>query len=113
MAVSVDGRTASEALRRDLDLPFPILCDTDRRVVQEWDLYNPLEKGGIAKPAVFIIERDRTVSYVTIDKVAARVPASEILLVLRSKQGDHQARRRTYIPQPADWFRGLRNLLRR
>jgi peroxiredoxin len=112
-AVSVDAEKTSEALRRELDLPFPILCDTDRRVVQEWDIYNPREKGGIAKPASFVVERDRTVRYATIDSVAMRVPASEMLLVLQSMPEGRQVRRKMYIPRLAEWFRGISNLIRR
>ena len=112
-AVSVDSQQQSEALRRELDLPFPILCDTDHRVIQEWDIYNAREKGGIAKPASFVIERDRTVRYATIDSVAMRVPASEMLLALLSMREGQQIRRKTYIPRLAEWFRGISNLIRR
>jgi peroxiredoxin len=108
VAVSVDPPSKSEALRRELELPFPILCDTERRVIREWGVYNPLEKGGIAKPAVFVIDRGVTVRYSRVDDVARRVPPSEILRVLRSSEGQPM-RPRTYIPRFADFFRGLRN----
>ena len=110
VAISVDPPKVSEALQRDLNLPFPILCDTERRVVQEWDIYNPREKGGIAKPAAFVVERDRTVRYATVDRVVTRVPASEMILVLQSAREGRPARRRTYIPRLADWVRGIGNL---
>ena len=55
VAVSVDAPDKSEALRVDLPLPFSLLCDTERRVVRDWGIYNSGEKGGIAKPAVFIL----------------------------------------------------------
>jgi hypothetical protein len=60
----VDAPEKSEAVRQQLRLPFPILSDRERRVVQEWDIYNPKEKGGIARPAVFILAPDRTVGSV-------------------------------------------------
>ena len=82
MAVCVDPPIKSEAVRRELRLPFPILCDTQRRVIKDWGIYNPKEKGGIAKPAVFVIDRDRTVQYAKVDDVATRVPASEIVRIL-------------------------------
>jgi peroxiredoxin len=112
-AVSVDAGENSEALRRELNLPFPILCDTGRRVVQGWDIYNPRERGGIAKPAAFVIDPDRTVRYATIDSVAQRVPAPEMLLLLQSMRESRQVRRKTYVPRLADWFRGMRNMIRR
>lgn len=59
VAVSVDAPETSEALRVQLSLPFRILCDTERRVVRDWDLYDARERGGIAKPAVFVIDPNR------------------------------------------------------
>jgi len=111
-AVSVDPPEASEALRRQLGLPFTILCDTERRIVQDWDVYNPREKGGIAIPAVFIIGSDLTVQYVSLDTVSMRAPASEILRILRSTGPVRPARRRLYIPTPAVILSAIRNLLR-
>jgi peroxiredoxin len=110
--ISVDPPEASEALRRQLCLPFTILCDTERRIVQDWDVYNRCEKGGIAKPAVFIIGSNLTVHYVSLDTVSMRVPASEILRILRSTGPVSPAHRRLYIPTPAEFLRGIRNLLR-
>lgn len=107
-AVSVDPEERSEALRRALDLAFPILSDIQRRVVQEWDLYNPRERGGIAKPATFVVERDRRIAYATVDSVATRVPAREILSVLRRTAEQRTLRRKVYLPRFADWFRALR-----
>jgi peroxiredoxin len=110
-AVSVDPPSKSEALRRELKLPFPILCDRERRVIREWGIYNPREKGGIAKPAVFVIDRDLTVRYSRVDDVVRRVPPSEILRVLRGSEGQ-PVRLRTYIPRFGDFFRGLSNMSR-
>jgi peroxiredoxin len=112
-AVSVDAPDKSEALRQQLHLPFPILCDSERRIVREWDIYNPREKGGIAKPAVFVIDRSRTVRYSDVDSVSKRVPASEIVRLLQTEVGEYAARRRLYIPRFAEWFRAIRNNFRR
>jgi peroxiredoxin len=111
MAISVDPPAKSEALRRELRLPFPILCDTERRVIKDWGIYSPNERGGIAKPAVFVIDRDRTVQYSKIDDVATRVPASEIVRILRGT-GRREAQRKVYIPRLSDFFRAIRNMLR-
>ena len=112
VAVSVDPPEASEAVRRDLRLPFPILCDAERRVVREWDVYNPFERGGIAKPAVFIIDSDRTVRYLSIDGISSRTPAEEIVRLLPATAEAPAARRKHYIPTPADFFRAIRNSMR-
>ena len=109
VAISVDPPVKSEALRRALQLPFSILCDTERRVVQDWGIYNPREKGGIAKPAVFVIDGDRTVRYCNLDHVATRVPASEIVRVLGPVAGGQPLRRKVCLPQFGDFLRALRN----
>jgi peroxiredoxin len=113
IAVSVDAPEKSDALRHELHLPFPILCDTERRTVKEWGIYNSREKGGIAKPAVFIINRDRMVHYISVDSVATRVPASEIVRVLQTTAEPQPVRRRVYIPLLAEWRRAIRNSIRR
>jgi hypothetical protein len=92
-AVSVDLRESSEALRTQLSLPFPILCDTERRVVKDWDIYNSGERGGIAKPAVFVIDPDQVVRYSSVDSVATRVPAVEIVHLLQSAANEQPIRR--------------------
>jgi peroxiredoxin len=109
VAVSVDPPEASEAVRRDLRLPFMILCDTARRVVREWDIYNPRERGGIAEPAVFIIDPDRIVLYASVDGVSSRIAASEIVRLLPATAETPPARRKHYIPTLADFFRAIRN----
>ena len=111
VAVSVDAPEKSESIRRELRLPFPILSDRHRRVVQDWDIYNPREKGGIAKPAVFILSPDLTVRFVSVDQVASRVPASDIVRLLRDETST-AAGRKTFIPGPTTFFRAVRNAIR-
>ncbi len=112
-AVSVDTAEQSEALRAQLSLPFPILSDRERRVIREWDLLNLRERGGIAKPSVFVIDPGLLVRYAAIDTVASRVPAAEIASVLRAGRDAGQIRRKTYLPLPADWMRAIRNYFRK
>ncbi|PYU27787.1 MAG: hypothetical protein DMG32_05170 [Acidobacteria bacterium] len=107
--VSVDPPEKSETLRRKLRLPFPILCDTERRVIQDWDIYNPREKGGIAKPAVFIIGRDRVVRFSSVDRIATRVPPSEIVRILGTNAGAQPVRRKVCIPRANDFVRAIRS----
>jgi peroxiredoxin len=111
-AVSVDAPGESEALRLQLSLPFPILCDTERRVVRDWDIYNAGEKGGIAKPAVFIIDTSRVVRFAAVDGVARRVPAVEIVSLLQNDVAGRTLRRRLHLPRFSDWKRAVRNVRR-
>jgi peroxiredoxin len=111
VAVSVDAPEKSEAVRRQLRLAFPILCDSERHVVQEWDIYNPHEKGGIAKPAVFILAPDRTVRFVSVDGVSARVPAADVVGMLQEQKDTMPIRRKCLIPSLATFFRAISNAL--
>ena len=112
-AVSVDSPDESEALRVRLSLPFPILCDTERRVVQDWGIYNSAEKGGIAKPAVFIIDSSHVVRYAAVDTVVRRVPAAEIVSVLEHAAEEQPVRRRVRVPRFSDWKSAIRRIIQR
>ena len=113
VAVSVDAPDKSEALRVDLSLPFPILCDTERRVVTDWGIYNSQERGGIAKPAVFIIDSSRVVRYAAMDAVVTRVPAVEIVSLLQNADRAQPIRRRVHVPLFSEWISAIRNNIRR
>lgn len=108
-AISVDSPEKSRAVRDELKLDFPILSDTHRRVVREWGVYNAREKGGIAKPAVFILDPGRVVRYISVDEVASRVPAAEITRILGERDGAPAAHRRAVVPRPGNFFRAVSN----
>jgi peroxiredoxin len=109
VAVSVDAPEKSEALRVELSLPFAILCDTERRVVKDWGIYNSREKGGIAQPAVFIIDPSGKVRYAALDAVVKRVAAAEILLLLQNAGKAQPVRRRVYLPRFSEWVSAIRH----
>jgi peroxiredoxin len=109
VAISVDAPEKSQAVRDELRLPFTILCDTHRAVVRQWGVYNAREKGGIAKPAVFIIDPGRIVRCVSVDEVASRVPAAEILRQLRENDSGSPVHRRAVIPRLTNFFSAVRN----
>jgi peroxiredoxin len=111
-ALSVDTPEQSELLRREMRLPFRVLCDSERRVVREWDVYDSREKGGIAKPSVFVIEADRKLRYAALDGVATRRSPAEILRVLQTGLEGPPIRGKVYVPRPDDWFRAIRNHIR-
>jgi peroxiredoxin len=113
VGVSVDAPDKSEALRGDLSLPFPILCDTERRVARDWGIYNSREKGGIAKPAVFIIDPGHVVRYAAVDAVVRRVPAAEIVSSLKNAATAQPVRRRVHVPLLSEWISAIRNSIQR
>jgi len=113
-AVSVDEPTRSEAARQQLHVSFPVLCDTSRKAVTEWGLLNPREKGGIARPSVFVIDRDMRIRFASLDSDAARARTDTVVsFVLSGMSADFaRAHRGLVIPRLGDWFRAVRNTLR-
>ena len=83
-AVAVDPPKSSAAVRQQLALPFPILCDTQRAIVRAWGVFNAEEKGGIAKPAVFVVDRTGIVRLASVDTMTSRVSAADLLVSLRA-----------------------------
>jgi peroxiredoxin len=113
-ALSVDRPAASEALRQQLSLPFPLLCDTGRQVVIAWGLFNEKEKGGIAHPAEFVIDTDRRVRYRVLERTTARVDPQALASFLRSDmQGPTKDAPVKVVPRAGDLWRSTLNVLRR
>ncbi len=117
LALSVDDPSRSAPLRAQLDLPFSILCDPSRETVQAWGLFNAKEKGGIAIPATFLIDRDRKVRFASAEAVARRVSAAEMLAFVRATVGrgpSPQMPVRVKVrPRLAHFGRALLNSIRR
>ena len=86
VGVSVDPPDRSAAVRRELSLPFQILSDTQREVISRWGVLNAKEKGGIAVPAVFVIDRDLRLKMVAVEKIHHRVPPDDVLQFVRTMQ---------------------------
>ncbi len=83
VAISVDDATRAEPVRQELGIKFPLLCDTSREVVKKFGLLNSGEKGGIAFPASFVIDRDRVVRFRALEDVASRVSVDQLLDLVR------------------------------
>ncbi len=97
----MDDVARSEAVRQEYALPFPILCDTQHEVVKAWGLYNAKEKGGIAVPATFLLDRDATVRAMAREGVVSRLSPEDLLARMRAtgQTTDAQAARpRVLLP---------------
>jgi peroxiredoxin len=117
-ALSVDSPEQSDRVRRQYELPFPILCDTKKEVVWAWGMFNAEEKGGIAVPAVVLLGSDRRIRLMMIEGVATRVRAGDLLGFLRSHpvsanpaedMGSHTQRQRVIFPGLVDFGRAIWN----
>jgi peroxiredoxin len=115
-ALSVDDPARSDPVRRELGLHFPLLCDSGRHVVRAWDLYNAEERGGIAVPAVFALDRERRVLLASVDRTAARVHPDATLAFARARargQAPPSLRRGRVVPRLRDAVRALANAFAR
>lgn len=112
VALSVDPPERSAALRASLGLQFPLLCDPGREVVEGWGLLNPYEHGGIAYPAVFVLDAARVVRYRSLDRLASRVSSGELLAFLRGKHSAVAPRRSLLLPGLRWFWQAFLNVLR-
>ena len=65
LAVVVDPVEQNAKLVQQLSLSFPILADTERRVIDTYDLRHDDggPDGSVARPATFVIDRDGIVRW--------------------------------------------------
>ena len=110
-ALSVDDPARAGAMRSELALPFPVLCDTDRAVITAWGLLNTREHGGIAYPAVFVLDRDRVVRHRSLDRTASRVDAGGVLAFLQGEPAP--PKRRALWPGLQAFVAAFRSAFRR
>jgi peroxiredoxin len=82
VAISVDPPDRSAGLRNDLAIPFPLLSDSARATIVEWGVLNATEKGGIAVPATFLIDRTRKVRLASVEDTMMRVEPRAMLEVV-------------------------------
>ena len=115
VALSVDPPERSAAVARQLSLPFPILSDTRRKVISAWGVLNAKERGGIAVPSVFVIDRDLRLKMLWIEKTSQRVSPEEVLQFVRTMpnatSANQSALRR--VRPGAMFVRAIVNALRR
>jgi peroxiredoxin len=114
-ALSVDTPERSRAVAVELGLPFPLLCDPERRVVAAYGVFNRGEKGGIAYPATFVLDRERRVRFRSLDRVASRADLGGLFAFLRGGlEGPAPAtpERSSIVPTLGDLGRIARSALR-
>jgi len=116
-ALSTDSPGQSANLVRKLKLSFTLLCDEDKKVVDLFDLRNPLEHDGIARPATFIINPEGKICYRSLDGTAKRVDLTDEMAFLEQlhKDTNHTLQagpKKTWIiPSPKDNWRISMNMI--
>jgi len=108
--LSVDSARRSAGLRRRLGLSFPLLCDAGKQTLQNWELLNIREMGGIAEPAVVTLDACGQVLWVQREKAFQRLRPDEVVAQLRA--GAAPPRPRAVRPGARAWGLGLMNAFR-
>ncbi len=105
MAISTDEPAASALLAGEHFLPFPLLSDPDRRVIEAYGVLDPSERDGIATPAIFAVNRAGNVTLRSVDNMARQLDPQELLTALDDEE---EGAARRWI-----WFPRLLSVLRR
>ena len=81
IAVSSDNAADTKRTVQNHGLKFPVLADKDRTVIAAYNVVDP-GNDRIARPAAYIVKKDGTVAWKSLDAKAVRVPTAEILTEL-------------------------------
>ena len=109
-AISVDPPERSAGLRKDLSIPFALLSDSDRATIIEWGVLNAAEKGGIAIPSTFLIDRERKVRFAKVEDMMMRVePRAMLEFVKTMPQGDMKIPRARGVNPATMFLRAMAN----
>jgi len=110
VAISVDPSERSAALRKDLAIPFALLSDSSRATIIEWGVLNANEKGGIAIPATFLIDRERKVRLAKVEDMMARIEPPAMLDFVRAMpKGDATVPRARGVNPAMMFLRAMAN----
>jgi alkyl hydroperoxide reductase subunit AhpC len=118
-AISTDSTKQSRAVAREMNLPFDLLSDGDKSVINMYNLLNPFEHGGIAKPALFLVLTSGKITYRSIDGTARRADISELLDYLKTNGTDIKSKessgvkKKWIIPTPKVSWQIARNMVLR
>jgi len=77
-AISVDSLAQNAALVEKLLLPFAVLSDPDGDVIRAWNVWTDAE-GGIARPAIFLVQPDGSVPVSYVGRDYADRPADDVI----------------------------------
>lgn len=78
--VSIDTPWALNEFRDDLDLSFGLISDSDKEIVERYDVataFDSVGVSGVAERAVFVIDETRTVTYAWVGENPGKEPDYE------------------------------------
>jgi peroxiredoxin len=79
LAISVEDLSMAEHVSKLLDLAYPVLSDTEHKVVNQYGVYNLLGDS-LATPSVFIIDTEGVIRWVYVGQSSGDRPSNEMIL---------------------------------
>ncbi len=82
VAISSESQEGGAKLKSELDLPFPVLADADRQVIETYGVFHEDEPKGraISRPATFVIDPTGAIRYRYVGEDAGDRPKPNIIL---------------------------------
>jgi len=80
LAVSVDDQSYAWSMAQTTGAKFQILSDSDKKVITSYGIVNAQEHGGIAKPSIFILDKEGRIRYMHVGKDPSDRPSDEAIL---------------------------------
>jgi peroxiredoxin len=80
LAISVDDQSYAWSMGQTTGAKFNILSDSDKKTITAYGIVNTQERGGIAKPAIFILDKEGRIRYMHIGKDASDRPPDEAII---------------------------------
>ena len=80
IAISSDQQSFAWSMGQTTGARFEILSDADRKVITSYGVLNPAEHGGIAHPAILIVDRDGKIKYLHVGKDPMDRPPDEKII---------------------------------
>lgn len=81
IAISSDDEGDTKKTVQGGGLEFPVLADKDREIIKAYNV-SDVGNNRIARPASFVLRKDGTVAWLSLDGVGVRVPTAQILTEL-------------------------------
>lgn len=80
IAISSDQQSFAWSMGQTTGARFEILSDADRKVITSYGILNPAEHGGIAHPAIFIVDREGKIRFLHVGKDPMDRPPDETVI---------------------------------
>jgi peroxiredoxin len=80
IAISVDAQSFAWSMGQSTGAKFQILSDADKKTIISYGILNAEEHGGIAKPSVFIVDKDGRIRFIYVGRDGADRPDDELVL---------------------------------